>query len=160
MMKKLIFVVALIMIGLPSVAWAASDTDQVTALKKQVEKAKKQATTVGAELRTIANQFSLRPDIPKDFSKVSGEYCFFGGWDGHHTHYAIDPTKTQEDVIDFVEAAPMIKAGLNVKDLPKYPGKLGKMTPGQWYYSPAKGFEPHHGKNPPVALLIRAVNIK
>ena len=69
-MKKLILAAALIMIGLPGGAWAASDADKVTALKKQVEKAQKQATTVGAELRTIANHFALRPDIPKDFSKA------------------------------------------------------------------------------------------
>ncbi len=157
-MRAFLFGMALLMIGLPNAAAAGTETDKAKAAMKQA--AMKQGAIVGAEISAIANQLSLHPATAKDFSKVSGEYCFFGGWDGHHTHYAIDPTKTQEDVIDFVEAAPMIKAGLNVKDLPKYPGKLGKMTPGQWYYSPAKGFEPHHGKNPPVALLIRAVNIK
>ena len=48
---------------------------------------------VEAEIGTIANQLSLRPKTAIDFSKVSGEYCFFTGWDGHHTHYAIDPGK-------------------------------------------------------------------
>ncbi len=154
-MRKLLVALAVIIIGLPNLGVAATDAE-----KAAMAKAMKQAAIVGAELRTFANQLSLRPDIPKDFSKVSGEYCFFGGWDGHHTHYAIDPTKTQEDVVDFVEAEPLVKAGMNVKDLPKHPGKLGKMTPGQWYYLPAKGFEPHHGKNPTVALLMRAVNVK
>lgn len=153
-MKTLIIGAALAMSFFPYAVSAGTEAEEEETAKLQ------QAAIVAAEITAFTNQLSHRPETAFDFSKVSGEYCFFGGWDGHHTHYAIDPTKTQEDVIDFVEAAPMIKAGLNVKDLPKYPGKLGKMTPGQWYYSPAKGFEPHHGKNPPVALLIRAVNIK
>lgn len=159
-MRKFLIGAALIIIGLPSVGWAETDAEKVEALMKQVEAAKKQAAIVGSELRTIANQLALRPDIPKDFSKVSGEYCFFGGWDGHHTHYAIDPTKTQEDVIDFVAAEPLLQAGVNVKDLPTFPGALGKMTPKQWYFLPAGTLEPHHGKQVSVPLLIRAVNIK
>ena len=160
MMKKLILGAALIVFGLPSVSWAAGDADKVMDLEKKLAKAEKQASIVGAEIRTFANQLFLRPKIAKDFTKASGEYCYYGGWKGHHTHYVVDPTKTQEDVIDFVWAEPMIKAGMNVKDLPQYPGMIGEMKPGQWYYSPAKAFEPHHGKTPPVALLIRAVNIK
>ena len=159
-MRKFLIGAALLIIGLPSVGWTATDAEKIEGLTKQLEAAKRQAAIVGSELKTIANTLALRPDIPKDFSKVSGEYCFFGGWGGHHTHYAIDPTKTQEDVIDFVGAEPLIKAGVNAENLPRFPGKLGAMTPNQWYFLPAGGLEPHHGKKVPVPLLIRAVNVK
>lgn len=159
MIKIISIVTVLLVIGSPGMAWAETDAEKVTRLEMELEKAKKQSAIVSAELRTFANQLSLRPNIPKDFSKVSGEYCFFGGWEGHHTHYAIDPTKTNEDVIDFVSAKAMIEAGVNVDQLPPYLGVLGEMVPGQWYLMKAKAFEPHHGKNPPVPLLIRAVNI-
>ena len=159
-MKKILTIVTvLFFVGMPGLTWAETDAEKIIRLEMELAKAEKQSSIVSAELRTIANQLFLRPNIPKDFSKASGEYCFFGGWDGHHTHYAIDPTKTQEDVIDFVSAEVMVKAGANLDKIPAYPGMLGEMTPGQWYLMKAKEFEPHHGKNPPVDLLIRAVNI-
>ena len=84
MMKKLILGVALIVFGLPSVSWAAGDADKVMDLEKKLAKAEKQASIVGAEIRTFANQLFLRPKIAKDFTKASGEYCYYGGWKGHH----------------------------------------------------------------------------
>lgn len=159
-LKNISLITVLLLIGLPGISWAVTDAEKVAELEMKLAKAEKQASIVSAELRTIANQFSLRPNIPKDFSEVSGEYCFFGGWDGHHTHYAIDPTQTNEDIIDFVSAEAMVEAGANLDQLPEYPGILGEMTPGQWYLMKAGTFEPHHGKTPPVALLIRAVDIK
>ena len=122
----------------------------------------KQAAIVGGELSTLAKHLSLRPETALDFTKVSGEYCFdvnLGGG-GHMTHYATDPTKTQEAVIDFVNADPLIKGGINVEKLPRFPGKLGSMTPGQWYYLPANEFEPHHGVKFPFPLLIKATSLK
>ena len=121
-----------------------------------------QAAIVGGELSTIAKQLSLRPETALDFTKVSGEYCFdvdLGGG-GHMVHYATDPTKTQEDVIDFVNADPLIKAGINVTKVPRFPGKLGSMTPGQWYFLPAGELEPHHGIKFPFPLLMKATNLK
>jgi hypothetical protein len=121
-----------------------------------------QAGIVAGELSTIANQLSLRPDLAIDFTKVSGEYCFNAGLGagGHMTHYATDPTRTQEDVIDFVNAEPLVKAGVDVANLPRFPGGLNSMTSGQWYFLPAGELEPHHGTKFPFPLLIRATNIK
>ena len=96
----------------------------------------KQAAVVSAEIVAFANQLSHRPKTALDFSKVSGEYCFYSGsdkdtgFDKHHTHYAIDPTKTQEDVIDFIDARTLLEAGLKMESLPKLPADLGKMIPG------------------------------
>ena len=126
------------------------------------EEANKQAAIVGAELSTIANQLALRPETALDFSKVSGEYCFDVklGEGGHMTHYAIDPTKTQEDVIDFVNAEPLIKAGVKLDSLPRFPGGSRSMTPNQWYFLPAGELEPHHGIKFPFPILIKANNLK
>ena len=126
------------------------------------EEANKQASIVGAELSTIANQLALRPETAIDFSKVSGEYCFDVnlGAGGHMHHHAIDPTKTQEDVIDFVNAEPLLKAGVKLDSLPRFPGRLGSMTPNQWYFLAPGELEPHHGVKFPFPLLIKAVNLK
>ena len=121
----------------------------------------RQAAVVGAELSTIAKHLQTRPKTAIDFSKVSGEYCFNAGLGkgGLMTHYAIDPAGTSEDVIDFVNAKPLVEARINVGDLPRFPGKLGGMTPNQWYFLPAGEFEPHHGKKFPIPMLIRASNL-
>lgn len=134
--------------GLPEVAVGGEKRDQ--------------ASVVASEVSTIANQLSLRPQTAIDFSKVSGEYCFDVnlGEGGHMHHHAIDPTKTQEDVIDFVNAEPLIKAGLKADSLPRHPGTLGSMIPNQWYFLPAGELEPHHGVRFPFPLLIKAVDLK
>jgi hypothetical protein len=76
------------------------------------------------------------------------------------THYAIDPLKNQEDVIDFVDARPLLKAGADFSKLPRLPSKLGKMKTNQWYFAPAKAYEPHHGTKFSFPLLMRAGNVK
>ena len=130
------------------------------------EDPQKQAAVVSAEITAFANQLSLRPETAIDFSKVSGEYCFYSGsdkksgWDKHHTHYAIDPTKTQEDVIDYVDARPLLEAGVNVENLPRLPAELGKMIPGQWYIRTANQNDPHHGKGYDYPELMRASDLQ
>lgn len=123
---------------------------------------KDQARNVASGLTAIANQLSLRPESTIDFSEVSGEYCFDVDISegGHMTHYAIDPTKTQEDIIDFVNAESLIKAGIEVDKLPRLPKDLGQMTPNQWYYLPAGEMDPHHGMKFPFPLMIRASNLE
>ncbi len=155
-MKKLLVALAVIIIGLPNLGVAATDAE-----KAAMAKAVKQAAVVGAELSAIAKHLQTRPKTAIDFSNVSGEYCFNVGLGkgANMTHYAIDPAGTSEDVIDFVNAKPLLAAGINVDSLPKFPGKLGTMTPNQWYFLPANEFEPHHGKKFPIPMLIRASNL-
>ncbi|MFQ5585256.1 MAG: hypothetical protein ACE5GF_00290 [Thermodesulfobacteriota bacterium] len=123
---------------------------------------KDQASTVAAEVSAFANLLAQRPQTAIDLSKVSGEYCFKVeiGKGGHMTHYAIDPTKAREDVIDFVNAKPLIEAGLDVEKLPRHSGKLGAMEPNKWYYLPKGEFEPHHGIRFPFPVLIKAVDLR
>lgn len=120
----------------------------------------KQASLVGAELSTIANQLSIRPNTAIDFSKVSGEYCFFTGWDAHHTHYAIDPAKTHEDLIDFADARLFLDQGVDVKKLPPQPETLGKMVPKQWYYLAPGKLDPHHDNKYDFPVLMRASDLQ
>ncbi|MFQ5772903.1 MAG: hypothetical protein ACE5GS_00145 [Kiloniellaceae bacterium] len=142
------FVVAAFIVGsLSNAAWAEGED-------------LKRAAIVGAEIGTIANQLSIRPKAAIDFSEVSGEYCFFTGWDAHHTHYAIDPTGTQEDLIDFVDARPLLEQGIDVSALPAQPAELGKMTPKQWYYLAPGNKDPHHGKTYDFPVLMRASDLQ
>lgn len=124
------------------------------------EEKKDQATVIGAEISTVANHLSLRPKTALDFTKASGEYCYFMGWDSHHTHYAVDPSTTQEDTLDFVDARPLLKAGMNFDNFPRLPKQLGKMTPHQWYYLAAGEIDPHHGTKWDFPILVRASDIK
>ncbi len=123
---------------------------------------KGQAAIVAEEIAAFSGLLAVRPSTAIDLSKVSGEYCFQVnlGKGGHMTHFAIDPLKTKEDVVDFVNAAPLIEAGLDVTKLKRFPGKLGAMEPNVWYYLPAGELEPHHGRKFPFPLLIKAVNLK
>ncbi len=118
---------------------------------------------VAGGLSAIANQLSMKPENFVDFTEVSGEYCLNSNVmsGGHMTHFAVDPTKTQEDVIEYINAEPLIKAGVvDVEKLPRSPGTLGSMTPNQWYYLPAGELEPHHNAKFPFPLLIKASNVK
>jgi hypothetical protein len=146
-MKLFGIVVTLVMSVTPVAVSAGTEAEDA---------AGKKAALVAAEISTIANQLSLRPGTAIDFSKVSGQYCFFLGWDKHHSHYAIDPTTAHEDTIDFVDARPLLGAGVNLGDLPAMPEELGKMTPGQWYYLDSGKLDPHHGEKWDFPMMLRA----
>lgn len=127
----------------------------------QMVDAGERSERVQAEIDTISQYLDSHPEMVIDLRKVSGEFCFntwkVGG--GHMTHYAVDPSKTNEDMIDFVRADSMA-GGLEIGKLPRFPGKLGAMEPNKWYYLPAGQHEPHHGTRFPFALLLRATNIQ
>lgn len=121
-----------------------------------------QSAVVAAEISTIAKHLQMRPETAIDFSDVSGEYCFNAGLGrgGHMTHYAIEPETRTEDVIDFVNAKPLLDAGIPVDDLPAFPGGLESMEPNQWYFVAAGTYEPHHGRKFPFPLMIRASSLE
>lgn len=111
----------------------------------------------------IGQYLQTHPEMVIDFSNVSGEYCInaLKVQGGHMTHYAIDPSKTTEDVIVFVDAQPLIDAGVDFSKLPRLPSRLGGMKNGQWYYLPKGGVDPHHGsKQSKRAMLVRATNVQ
>lgn len=157
-MQLLVAFVGVLLTGFGFVASAFAETQSEQDKMAQL----KQAALVGAELSTIAKHLQTRPQTAIDFTDISGEYCFETGLGkgAHMTHYAVDPTSTMEDIIDFLNAAPLIEAGINFDTLPRHAGTLGSMAPNQWYYLPAGEFEPHHGKEFPMPLLIRATNLE
>ena len=116
---------------------------------------------VQAEIDTISQYLDGHPEMAIDLREVSGEFCFntwmVGG--GHMTHYAVEPSSTEEDMIDFVQAD-SLGDSLDVDKLPRFPGGLGTMEPNKWYYLPALRYEPHHGTRFPFGLLLRATNIQ
>lgn len=116
---------------------------------------------VKGEIDTIAGYLKSHPEMVIDFSDKSGEYCLntwkVGG--SHMTHYAIDPSLTVEDVIDFVKVS-SLKGSVDVDSLPRAPTGLGAMKPNQWYYLPAGQYDPHHGKAARIDLLVRATDVK
>ena len=113
---------------------------------------------------TISNMLDAHPEMMIDFTGKSREYCVntwkVGG--NQMTHYATDPSKSQEDVIDFIRldrADESDVKGMDVEVLPKMPSELGAMEPNQWYYLPAHAYDPHHRTSFPFAMLVRAKNI-
>lgn len=120
------------------------------------------AQIVAGTLAAVARHLALRPDAALDFKTQSGAHCInFGfGKGGHMVHYAVDPTKNQEGVVDFVDARPLIASGLEVEALPRFPGGLGTMQPGQWYYLPAGELEPHHKTTFKIPILMRATDVR
>ena len=116
--------------------------------------------TVGAELQTIGAYLHAHPEMAIDLSAKSGQYCLNTGkrGGGHMTHYAIDPSWSTEDVIDFVKADSL--AGVvDVTRLPRAPTVLGEMEPNRWYFMPAGQFDPHHSRPAKVAMLVRAADV-
>lgn len=150
-MRHLTIIAASLLVGLtlPNLAPASAQEDN-------------QASIVAGELGTIAAYLQTHPEMALDFTQVSGEYCFntWAANGDHMTHFAVDPSATGEDVIDFVNADELIEAAVELAGLPRLPSELGAMKPGQWYFLPAGEFDPHHGISFSIALLIRASNIE
>lgn len=110
----------------------------------------------------IGTYLKTHPEMIIDLAEVSGEYCV-NTWEvggSHMTHYALDPSKTTEDMLDFVTAQSFIDAGIDVTKFPLMPSKLGVMKNGQWYYLPGDAVGPHHGEALGLALIVRATEIQ
>jgi hypothetical protein len=124
--------------------------------------AAKPAVNSAAQLKeAVVKMIDANPGIALDFSKESGEACMNTNFSlgGHMAHYALDPKKTDEDIVDMIDATPFVKAGLDLKKFKTMPG-VGKMEPYTWYHLPAGQPEPHHGgKTFNFPMLIRATNV-
>lgn len=118
-------------------------------------------STVEKEIGAFSKILRGSPSSAIDASKVSNSYCFKAGIGsgGHMTHYAIDPSNTGEDVIDFLNATDFIKAGLDPSKLERHPGKLDTMKPNTLYFLPAGEYEPYHGTKFPFPLIIKSVDL-
>lgn len=90
-----------------------------------------------AEVLAIARIFSMKPRYALDFTSV-GMHALSVGHDTMVT-FAADPTTTKEDVIFFIPAKRLIRAGLDPKKFETLP-PAGAMESGKWYFS--SGREP------------------
>lgn len=158
MSRKIFSLVAMVTVALSSGGCVTTDqSGGLTAQKKPLSGDKFQNTEA-----VFRAYMQSHPEIVVDLSNVSGEYCIntwsVGG--GHMTHYAIEPSSTKEDIVDFVKAQSFVDAGVDVTQLPSLPDKLGQMRNGQWYYLPMGGMDPHHGRKTPVALVVRATDLR
>ena len=111
------------------------------------------------ELLAMAAVLAARPGAAFDFSHHSGEMCFVPGL-GNMIHYAVDPSKTSEDVLYMLRAEPFIDSGLQVSTLPSMPLETGTMVPFQWYYYDGTAVEPHHGRALKAPYLMMSVDVK
>ena len=122
--------------------------------------AHQRSPVVQSEINAFSKYVDSHPEMVIDFSEKSGEYCM-NTWKvdgGHMTHYAIDPSRSSEDVLDFVRVE-SFSGAVDVNKLPRLPGELGMMEPNKWYYLPAGAHDPHHKTEFPFPLLVRATNV-
>jgi hypothetical protein len=97
------------------------------------------------EVLAFARLMAIRPSMAIDFSRTSGEYCLDTG--GHvMAHFSVKPDQTSEDIVFFVDAAPLVTKGLRLDQVPALDPGLGRMQPNTWYRYEGKGTEPHHGR--------------
>jgi hypothetical protein len=123
--------------------------------------AHQRSSKVQGEINAFSSYVDSHPEMVIDFSEQSGEYCMntwkVGG--GHMTHYSTDPSKSSEDVIDFVRVE-SFSGAVDVDKLPRLPSELGKMEPNKWYYLPAGAYDPHHNTEFEIPLLVRSANVQ
>ena len=112
------------------------------------------------EALAFARILALRPSMAHDYSSESGEYCLNSGT---HVmaHFSSRPEETNEDIVYFVDSAPLVAHGLRLEELPALDPELGAMRSNVWYRYEGAGLEPHHGRERPEhAWLMLAVDIK
>ncbi|MEE9217737.1 MAG: hypothetical protein V3U98_01580 [Acidobacteriota bacterium] len=92
----------------------------------------------------FARVLAQRPSMAHDYSQSSGEYCLNTG--SHvMVHFSARPGESSEDVVYFVDAAPLIARGLRLEEFPPLAPQLGAMRSNTWYRYEGEGIEPHHG---------------
>ena len=131
--------------------------------KKMVDKGKGETTDlIEAELEAIEKIFRMKPGYAIDTRVVSKTLCMNAefGRGGHMTHFSLDPENSTNDIIDFIDARPLIKAGLDGEKFPTLPEKAGTLTPGKWYFLPEGEEEPYHGRSFGFPIIVKAVDVR
>lgn len=109
-----------------------------------------------AEVLAIANIVARKPRFALDFTDV-GTHALSVGYDTMVT-FAVDPAATTEDIIFFIPAKGLIRAGLDVKKYEQVPPP-GQMVSGKWYYSSGREPEVRFNKNAiGIPVLMMAVD--
>lgn len=109
------------------------------------------------EVAAIANILAKNPDMAH-FNSASQEYCLLS-LHKYMVHFSNDPSKTDEDILYFLDPDPFVGAGLKLADLAPLPRALGQMEPLRWYYYDGSYTEPHHSRTLPP-YLVMAYSVK
>ncbi|MFQ5877118.1 MAG: hypothetical protein ACE5JH_05435 [Acidobacteriota bacterium] len=111
------------------------------------------------EVLAVARILAIRPSMAIDFSDASGEYCLNTG-SRAMTHFAALPEESDEDIVYFIDAAPLVAHGLRLDEFPLLePG--APRRPDTWYRYEGEGTEPHHGREMSERTwLVLAVDVK
>jgi hypothetical protein len=132
--------------------------DELAKLKREYADVLSLDGTPKREILAIARILRANPEVAKDKTAASGEYCFDSGR-GAMVHFATQPERTPEDVVCEFDASGLIAAGLDTARLQRLP-ELGRMTPGVWYFLPQEEVDPHHAHAMSGPTIAIAVNIK
>lgn len=97
-----------------------------------------------AEVLAIAKILAAKPRFARDFTRV-GMHALAVGHDTMVT-FAADPSTTKEDIIFFIPAKGLIRAGLDVRKYDAVPARE-QMVSGKWYYSTGREPEPRFNNN-------------
>ena len=97
-----------------------------------------------AEVLAVARILAIKPAMAIDFASKTGEMCLNTGGPVM-AHFSTRPSETGEDIVYFVDAAPLVAKGLRLSEFPAIDPQQGRMKPGAWYRYEGKGTEPHHG---------------
>ncbi len=113
-----------------------------------------------AEVLAVARILALKPAMAIDFSTTTNEMCLNTGGP-IMAHFSTQPSRTDEDIVYFIDAAPLVARGLRLSEFPAIDPQQGKMKPGAWYRYEGKGMEPHHGMEmKDRTWLILAIDVK
>lgn len=123
---------------------AAGQAEKTAAADPVCDEVKKLQGPAREEVVAFARLLALRPAMAIDMTRPSGEYCLNTG-DHVMAHFSTRPEQTGEDIVYFVDAAPLVAKGLRLEDFPALDPGLGKMQSNTWYRYEGKGTEPHHG---------------
>jgi hypothetical protein len=97
------------------------------------------------QVAALARLLALQPAMAIDFTHASGETCLNTGTQVM-AHFSTRPEESREDIVYFIDAAPLVERGLRIESFPALDPALGGMEPNTWYRYDGKGVEPHHGK--------------
>ncbi len=129
---------------LATAAGAPGETTQDKGPGPACDEIQKLPAVAQAEVLAVARILALKPAMAIDFSSKTGEMCLNTGGPVM-AHYSTRPADTSEDIVYFIDAAPLVAKGLRLSEFPVIDPQRGTMKPGTWYRYEGKGTEPHHG---------------
>jgi len=129
---------------LATAAGAPGETKQDQGPEPACDAIQKLPAVAQTEVLAIARILALKPAMAIDFSSRTGEMCLNTGGPVM-AHYSTRPADTGEDIVYFIDAAPLVAKGLRLSEFPAIDPQHGTMKPGAWYRYDGKGMEPHHG---------------